>query len=133
MRILFFSGQRPYRRRALALPKNRRADQNADAERNADRDERTVLDFIGDAPQRVLTIFGPEIERLIAEAPALVASHLAALPETIHHIAEDRGNRVADLLGRARGSNRRSAARDAPDLFELLFNGAEMLLDRSYA
>ena len=125
-------------RKILAAPdvraaQNRRADQNADAERDTNRDERTALDFIGDPPKRVVAVFGAEIERLIAETPSLVAGRLAALAETIHHIAEDRGNGVADLLSRAGGGNGRSAASDAPDLFQFLFNCAEMLLDRAYA
>ena len=117
----------------VGAAENGGADQNADAERDSDRDERTVLDFVRDLPQRVIAVFGPEIERLIAETPGLVAGYLAALPETTHHIAEDRGNRIPDLVGRACGGDGRSAAGDTPDPFELLFNGAEMLLDRGYA
>ena len=72
---------------AIDAAQKRRADQNSDAERDADRDKRTVLDFTCNPPQRAVTVFGAEIERLIAEAPGLVAGNLATLAETTHHVA----------------------------------------------
>jgi len=43
--------------------------------------------------------FGAEIERLIAEAPGLIARSLPTFPKAVHHLAQDRGDGVADLIG----------------------------------
>jgi len=74
-------------RPAIDAAQKRSTDQNPDAERDSDRDKRTALDFTRNPLQRIVTVFGAEIERLIAEAPGLVAGILAPLAETIHHVA----------------------------------------------
>src|SRR5215472_4868147 len=133
---LIASGLRPRRYNcgrlltpAAGTPQDCRTDQNTDAERYADGDQRAVFGFAGDPLQGVAAILGAEVERLIAEAPGLIARSSPTFPEAVHHLAQDGGDGVADLLARRSGGVRRLAAGNATDLFQFLLDGAQMLLN----
>ena len=110
-------------------PEQRRADQNADAERNAHGEQRPLFGFAGDAGQRIAAVFGAEIERLIAKAPGLIARRLTAFAETVPHLAQDCGDGVADLIARGSRSRGGLAPGHAADPLQFLLDSAEMLLD----
>lgn len=66
---------------------NRGADQNADAQGDAEREQRPSLDFRADARHGVAAVTGAKPKRLAAEPRGPIARGLAALAEAIDHVA----------------------------------------------
>src|SRR5215472_783267 len=133
---LIASGLRPRRYNcgrlltpAAGTPQDCRTDQNTDAERYADGDQRAVFGFAGDPLQGVAAILGAEVERLIAEAPGLIARSLPTFPKAVHHLAQDRGDGVADLIARRSDGLGRLAPAHSTNLFQFLHDSAQMFLD----
>jgi hypothetical protein len=88
-----------------------------------------VFGFAGDPLQSVTAILGAQVERLIAEAPGLIARSLPTFPKAVHHLAQDRGDGVADLIARSSDGLGRLAPGNSTDLFQFLLHSAQMLLD----
>ena len=88
-----------------------------------------MFGFAGDPLQSVTAILGAQVERLIAEAPGLIARSLPTFPKVVHHLAQDRGDGVADLIARSRDGLGRLAPGNSTDLFQFLLHSAQMLLD----
>src|SRR5215469_3118507 len=109
-------------------PQDCRTDQNTDAS-DADRDQRSVFGFAGDPLQSVTAILGAQVERLIAEAPGLIARSLPTFPKAVHHLAQDRGDGVADLIARRSDGLGRLAPAHSTNLFQFLHDSAQMFLD----
>jgi hypothetical protein len=66
---------------------------------------------------------------LITEAPGVIARSSPTFPEAVHHLAQDCGDGVADLIARRSGGLGRLAPGNATDLFQFLLDSAQMLLD----
>ena len=66
---------------------------------------------------------------MIAQPPGLIAGGLAAFAEAIHHLAQDRGNGVADLIARCSRGIGGLTPGNAADLLEFRLDSAQMLLD----
>jgi len=110
-------------------PQDCRTDQNTDAQSDGDGDQRSVFGFAGDPLQSATAILGAQVERLIAEAPGLIARSLPTFPKAVHHLAQDRGDGVADLIARRSDGLGRLAPAHSTDLFQFLHDSAQMFLD----
>src|SRR6516162_3867899 len=111
-----------------ALPQNVATRHRNAATIDADGDQRSVFGFAGDPLQSVTAILGAQVERLIAEAPGLIARSLPTL-KAVHHLTQDRGDGVADLIARRSGGLGRLAPANSTDLFQFLHDSAQMFLD----
>ncbi len=60
--------------------------------------------------QGVIAVAGAELERTVAEPRRLFARGLVTGAGALDHVAQDRGNRVADLRARLRGGGGAAAA-----------------------
>ena len=82
-----------------------------------------------DALQGVVAIAPAELEGLATVHRRLIAGRPAAGREAVDHVAQQRGNGIADLLARLRGGSRAAPAGDTADVLELLLDSAQMLLN----
>ena len=98
-----------------------KADEKTDAGGDRQGDERAVLDFIGEPPQRVV----PELRRFVAELDGLTADRAGPATKPIAELAQRRGDRVTDTVGRVHSGGGGPAA----DTLELLLERPQPALD----
>ncbi len=92
-------------------------DQNSDPERNSESDQWLPLHLGAHTP-----------DGTIAVARAHLHGLAAPLTKTLHHIAYDGGQRVTDLLKCCSSRGGTAMSSNTANIFEFLFNGAEMPL-----
>src|ERR1700684_3723435 len=92
------------------IPARYGPDQNADADGDRQRDQRTALGLIGELAERIAAHLGAALDRFVAETRRLVDRHTLAAAERIADLAEDRPDRLDDLIARGRSARRRAPA-----------------------
>ena len=98
------------RRRALlsASARQQTGRDHANAERDRERDERTLLDFLCQRAERVISRFERIVsipQRIVAELRCFIAGGACAATKAVGDIAERGRNRVSDAIDCARRSS----------------------------
>jgi hypothetical protein len=111
-------GENPVDRLSAPLRFQKRSpDQNSDAKRDPQNDQWLRLHLGAHTP-----------DCTIAVARAHLHSLAPPFTKTLHHVAQDGGQRVTDLLKRCSSRGGAAMSSNTADVFEFLFNGAEMPL-----
>src|SRR5580692_4639693 len=97
-------------KRGRLIPARYGPDQNADADGDRQRDQRTALGLIGDLAERIAAHLGAALDRFIAETRRLVQRHALAAAERLADLIEDGPDRLEDLIARGRSARRRPPA-----------------------
>src|ERR1700692_1185649 len=92
------------------IPARYGPDQNADADGDRQRDQRTALGLIGELAERIAAHLGAALDRFVAKTRRLRARHALAAAERIANLVEDRPDRLDDLIARGRSARRRAPA-----------------------
>src|SRR6202035_1996875 len=92
------------------IPARRGPDQNADADGDRQRDQRTALGLVGELAERIAAHLGAALDRFVAKTRRLVDRHTLAAAEGIADLVEDRPDRLDDLIARGRTARRRAPA-----------------------
>ena len=107
--------------RAASAALARQADEKSNANRNCKRDQRTMLDLVGQAPQRIVA----ELCRLAADFRRFIAHGVGPAAQSFGHAVQRRSDGLADSFG-----GLRSARRGAPaDALELALQCTQALVD----
>ncbi len=99
----------------------RQADEKSNANRNCKRDQRAMLDLVGQAPQRSVA----ELCRLAADFRRFIAHGVGTAAKSFGHAVQRRSDGLADPVGGLRSARRGAAA----DALELPLQCAQALLD----
>jgi hypothetical protein len=84
----------------------READENSNTNSNCERDQRAMLDLVGQAPQRIVA----ELCRLAADFRRFIAHGAGSAAESFGHAVQRRSDGLADPVGGLRGARRGTAA-----------------------
>jgi len=85
----------------------RQADENADRNGDPERDQRPMLDLVGEAAQSLI----PELGRVAANFRHVVAHGIGASAQILGDAAQCRSDVFANMIRRLRGGCGRAAAR----------------------
>src|ERR1700722_12222616 len=108
------------------IPARYGPDQNADADGDRQRDQRTALGLIGDLAERITAHLGAALDRFVAETRRLIDRHALIAEEGIADLVEDRPDRLEDLIARGRNARRRTPAGAFAQHAQFLLNGAQV-------
>ena len=97
------------------------ADEKSNANRNCKRDQRAMLDLVGQAPQRSVA----ELCRLAADFRRFIAHGVGPAAKSFGHAVQRRSDGLADPVGGLRSARRGAAA----DALELPLQCTQALLD----
>src|SRR5580704_7228313 len=113
-------------KRGRLIPARHGPDQNADADGDRKRDQRTALGLIGDLAERIAANPGAALDCFVAEASRLVDGHALAAEEGIADLVEDWPDRLEDLIARGRNARRRAPTGAFAEHAQFLLDGAQM-------
>jgi hypothetical protein len=99
----------------------RQADEKSNANRNCKRDQRAMLDLVGQAPQRSVA----QLCRLAADFRRFIAHGVSPAAKSLGHAVQRRSDGLADPVGGLRSARRGAAA----DALELPLQCTQALLD----
>jgi hypothetical protein len=108
-------------------------DQNSDADRDRQRNQRTLLGLVRDPLQGVVAHLGADLERLVAKIGRLIDRGALAATEAISNFAQDRPDHFGNLISGAPGAGGRRSAGAFPDPGKLALDGAQMAGNRNEA
>jgi hypothetical protein len=101
------------------------ADEQSHTGSDRQRGQWAALDLIGEAPQGVVAQFRSFFGRVVPELDRTAADRAASVPKAIAHVAQRRGDGIAEALGRLRRTGSGAAARASEPLLE----GVQAALD----
>src|SRR5580704_4272123 len=119
------SQRRQVRKGGRLIPARHGPDQDADADGDRQRDQRAALGLIGELAERIAAHLGAALDRFVAETRPLVDRHALAASKRIADLAEDRPDRLDDLVARGR-SARRAPAGAFAEHAQFLLDGAQV-------
>src|ERR1700729_822121 len=108
------------------IPARYGPDQNADADGDRQRDQRTAPGLVGELAERIAAHLGAALDRFVAKTRRLVDCHALAAAEGIADLVEDRPDRLRDLIARGRSARRRAPAGAFTEHAQFLLDGAQV-------
>src|SRR6202035_5938709 len=108
------------------IPARYGPDQNADADGDRQRDQRTTPGLVGDLAERIAAHPGTALDRLVAETCRLVDRHALATAEGIADLVEDRPDRLDDLIAGGRNARRCAPAGAFAKRTQFILDGAQV-------